>query len=225
MALAESTHHTSRGQRNATAGRWVRDLLHGEVPGQPTSQPELFQLFEEEPGGSRPPCLGEPQGPQEVQQCTVEQLADVVPMVQILDTPGLLEEDQVVEVLRKLDLPAVEQVIAVPLISLDRVPQRSAIRRPQKAEQLVEVPTEPGYPLAVPCRACPWAEGCNGTGGADRGQPSSSGSAKEKLKSSSFFPMTGFNNECGADRRYSCSWRSPRFSPRPGFLIASISPR
>ena len=53
------------------------------------------------------------------------------------------------EVLRKLDVLAVEQVIAVPLISLDRVPQRSVIRRPQKAEQLVEVPTEPGYSLAV----------------------------------------------------------------------------
>ena len=46
-------------------------------------------MFEEEPGGSRPPCLGEPRGLQEkVQQCTVEQLADVVPMVQILDTLG-----------------------------------------------------------------------------------------------------------------------------------------
>ena len=54
-----------------------------------------------------------------------------------------------VEVLRKLDVPAVEQVIAAPMISVDRVLQRSAIRRPQKAEQLVEVPTEPGYSLAV----------------------------------------------------------------------------
>ena len=53
------------------------------------------------------------------------------------------------KVLRKLDVPSVEQVIAVPMISLDRVPQRSATRRPQKAEQLVEVPTEPGYSLAV----------------------------------------------------------------------------
>ena len=46
-------------------------------------------------------------------------------------------------------MPAVEQVVAVPKISLDRVPQRSASRCPQKAEQLVEVPTEPGYALAV----------------------------------------------------------------------------
>ena len=43
-------------------------------------------MFDEEPGGSRPPCLGEPRGPQErIQQRTMEQLADVVPMVQVLD--------------------------------------------------------------------------------------------------------------------------------------------
>ena len=48
-----------------------------------------------------------------------------------------------------LDVPAFEQVIAVPKIFLDRVSQRSALRRPQKAEQLVEVPTDPGYSLAV----------------------------------------------------------------------------
>ena len=53
------------------------------------------------------------------------------------------------EVLRKLDVPAVEQVIAVPKITFDRVPQRSALRRPQKADQLVEVPTEPVHSLAV----------------------------------------------------------------------------
>ena len=53
------------------------------------------------------------------------------------------------EVLRKLDTPSVEQVIAVPEISLDWVPQRSAVRRPQTAEQLVEVPTERRYVFAI----------------------------------------------------------------------------
>ena len=57
--------------------------------------------------------------------------------------------DQVVEVLRMLDVPVVEQVIAVPKISLDRVPKRSALPVPQTAEQLVEVPTNPVYTLAV----------------------------------------------------------------------------
>ena len=32
MALAESQHHTSRGQKTARAGRGVRDAVHGEVP-------------------------------------------------------------------------------------------------------------------------------------------------------------------------------------------------
>ena len=50
MALSEKKHHTSRGQRMDRAGRWVRDPLHGQVPGAPTPQPELFQLFEEELG-------------------------------------------------------------------------------------------------------------------------------------------------------------------------------
>ena len=147
MALAESTHHTSRGQRNARAGVWVRDLLHGEVPGRPTSQPELIQLFEEEPGGAKPPCLGEPRGPQEkVQQCTVEQLADVVPMVQILDTPGLLGG---------IRWWTVEQVIAVPLISLDQVPQRSAIRRPPRQNNWWKCRRSPDiHWRSMPC--VPW---------------------------------------------------------------------
>ena len=97
MALSEKKHHTSRGQRKDRAGEWVRDALHGQVPGAPTQE--------------------------KVQQRTVEQLADVVPMVQILDIPGPQAGDQLVEVFRDLDLPIPEQVVEV-----------------QTAEQLVEVP-------------------------------------------------------------------------------------
>ena len=62
-------------------------------------------LTEDAERGSRPPCLGEPRGPQDrVQQRTVEQLADVVPMVQILDIPGPQGVDQLVEACRHLDL-------------------------------------------------------------------------------------------------------------------------
>ena len=92
MALAESTHHTSRGQRFARAGeegREEHDALRRQRP--PPLHPELFQLYEEEPGGSRPPCLGEPRGPQDrILPHSMEQLADVVPMVQILDFPVVL---------------------------------------------------------------------------------------------------------------------------------------
>ena len=51
--------------------------------------------------------------------------------------------------LRKRDVPSVEQVIAVAMTSLDRVLQRAAFRRSQKAEQLMEVPTERVYVFAI----------------------------------------------------------------------------
>ena len=111
----------------------------------PPPQPELFRLYEEEPGGRRPPCLGEPRGPQEkVQQCTVEQLADVAPMVQILDTSGLRDGIRWWRCCGCSTCRLSSRSIAVPKISLDRVPQRSALPVSQTAEQLVEVPTNPG---------------------------------------------------------------------------------
>ena len=53
----------------------------------------FFQLYDEEDAvwGLRPACLAEPQGPQAgIQRHTMEHIADVVPMVQILDIPALL---------------------------------------------------------------------------------------------------------------------------------------
>ena len=72
----------------------------------------------------------------------MEQLADVVPMVQILDSPVPQMVEQLLEVFRLLDTQMpVEQAIAVPKISLDPIPQRSVDLAPQMVEQLVEVPT------------------------------------------------------------------------------------
>ena len=51
-----------------------------------------------------------------VQQRTVEQLADVVPMVQILDILVPQMVDQLVGVLARFDFPVPEQVIEVPKI-------------------------------------------------------------------------------------------------------------
>ena len=46
MALAEASHHTApRGQRTARAGGWVRDEVHGRVPGEPTPQEPSTQHF------------------------------------------------------------------------------------------------------------------------------------------------------------------------------------
>ena len=73
---------------------------------------------------------------------TAAHIVDILPYVQILDVPVPQLGDQVVELLQEIDAPAlVEQVIAVPKISLDRIPQRCPRRRPWRAEQLVEVPS------------------------------------------------------------------------------------
>ena len=61
MALAGSTHHTSRGQKNARAGVG-REMNFTATNGDPrTPQQELFKLsFEEEPGGGRPGSVTDP---------------------------------------------------------------------------------------------------------------------------------------------------------------------
>ena len=67
-------------------------------------------------------------------------------MVQILDilVPQMVEE--LLEVFRLLDTQMpVEQALAVPKISLDRIPQRSVDLVPQMVEKLVEVPTIVSY--------------------------------------------------------------------------------
>ena len=94
--------------------------------------------------GSRPPCLGEPRGPQERDlPRTVEQIVVHAPMVQILDAPVTQMVEQLPDVMRFFDflLPVPEQVIEVPKILLDDVPMRTVVRDTQLVEQLVEVPT------------------------------------------------------------------------------------
>ena len=78
-----------------------------------------------------------------VQQRTVEQIVDIVPVVPLLHVPAPQTVDSVVEVLKILDksLPDVEQVIEVPKILQHTVSQRSSLQEPQLAEQLVDVPT------------------------------------------------------------------------------------
>ena len=108
-----------------------------------------FTLFD---GGdelaARPTPLVEVRPQQGVLRHTVECIADVVPMVQILDVPVPQSGDQVVEVLQKIDVPLLpEQVIDVPKISQDLALLRlgDRLRQPQTAEQLMEVPTIVSY--------------------------------------------------------------------------------
>ena len=120
----------------------ARVELYGDDPGPPTPQPELFSLYDEEPGGTRPDRIATLSGPQERDlRRTLQQIVDAVPLVPFLDVPQTVE--QLVDVLQFLDalIPVAEQVIEVPKIFVERIPPRTSVRQPQLAEQLVEVPT------------------------------------------------------------------------------------
>ena len=164
MALAAALHHSSgkvhaeydalRGLKIATrAGEEGHEDKHDAPRRQKPPPPQaFFQLFDEEDAdkGMRPASLAEPRGPQErVQLRTVEHIADVVPVVQILDIPVPQKVERLADFLVLLDTQRpVEQVIAVPKISNDSIQPRLVdcdLRRPQMAEQLVEVPTVLSY--------------------------------------------------------------------------------
>ena len=152
MALAEMSHHTApRGQKTARAGEEDHEMHYTATvrthPPPQVAGTEYYELSDEDvvpARGSRPPCLGEPRGPQERDlPRTVEQIAVYAPMVQILDAPVTQTVEQLPDVIRFFDflLPDPEQVIEVPKILLDDVPMRTVVRDTQLAEQLVEVPT------------------------------------------------------------------------------------
>ena len=134
MALSEFKHHSSRGQRKDRA----REEGHRDKYEAPRRQKPP------PPQASRPPCLGEPRGPKaRVQKHIMEQLADVVPMVQILDFPVPQMVEQLVDVFRFFDTLCLvpEQVIEVPKFVCPPRAARTVLCAPQLAEQLVEVPT------------------------------------------------------------------------------------
>ena len=76
------------------------------------------------------------------QRHAVDQIVDV-PGLPTLDGPVPLMVEQLEDVLQILDalIPVAEQVIDVPKIFIERIPPRTSVRKPQLAEQLVEVPT------------------------------------------------------------------------------------
>ena len=97
---------------------------------------------------ARPTPLVEVRPQPGVLRHTGAHIVDFSPFVQILDdpVPQMGGGKQVVEFMRKLDAPALdEQVIAVPKISLDRVSKRCPRPRTRRADQLVEVPTIISY--------------------------------------------------------------------------------
>ena len=130
MALAESNHHAApREQKTARAGRvGTRSTTrrssrttHCKEPGT-----EYYGLDDDsvpELSGTRPTPLVEARPQGQVQRHTVEHIVDVSPFVQILDVLVPQMGYQLVELMKMLDTATpVEQVIAVPQISQDRIP-------------------------------------------------------------------------------------------------------
>ena len=85
MAVAEAVHHSSRGQRTATAEA-THDAPRSQFAVDVAGGTELFQLYEDELNGVRPPPLAEvrPQGRLE-QNTGGGDCEHYVPMVQALD--------------------------------------------------------------------------------------------------------------------------------------------
>ena len=213
MALATVLHHSydrvhaeygaPRSQNTATRARGGGESDEKKYTAmfrKTPPPPAFFQLYDEEDAvwGLRPGSVFDPVPQGRVQRHTVEHIVDACPFVQILDAPVPQLGDQVLELLQKIvTSSSVEpvQVIEVPKVFPDRVPQRIVERRPpQLVEQLVEVPTDPGYALAVVAsKLCSRRElrriiaEMQGRGGGARGGLPGSRTG-------------GFNSEFGADR-------------------------
>ena len=82
-----------------------------------------------------------------MQQRTMEQIADDVPMLTLLDSPVPQMVYQLVAVLVRYDMPSADQVIEVPKVSCPLRCPRTVLCTPQTAEQLVEVPTIVSFSL------------------------------------------------------------------------------
>ena len=157
MLLATYQHHAApRGQTTARSGEWGSELNYtATIRTTPTPQAAgtvyyPLDVDEVPAAGSRPDRLTEVRPQERVLRRTVEQNVEPVRGVPVLAAPVPQMVEHVVDVLRIFDRGPPEQVIEVPRVALrDVVPQRAVLRVPQLAEQLVDVPTEPGYVLAV----------------------------------------------------------------------------
>ena len=206
---AHTEHGAPRSQNTAT-----RALEGGEsdekkytAKFRKTPPPQAFsQLYDEEDAewGLRPGSVFVPVPQGRVLRHVVEHRIEPCPFVQILDAPVPQLGDQVLELLQKIvtaSLLEPVQVLAVPKISMGCTPQRSAVRRTKMAEQLMYVPTEPGYALAViATKALGWrAAAALAEQIVDNPVPQ--GRRGGGRRSSSFSIRTEFSSiDCGAER-------------------------
>ena len=151
MALAEATHHAAPRRQEPASAITVNDAPRR----QKNADAEYFELSSDEEVASArvmlPAPLWEPRP--RVQRHTAEQIVPFLFMVE----PQKVE--QLVGVLKVFDQPLPEQVIEVPKIVCPPRGARTVLCAPQLAEQLVEVPTTPGYAFAlVAVQTLGWTE-------------------------------------------------------------------
>ena len=92
-ALAAALHHSR------DVGPGTNDAPRGQTTARETEEPELFTLFEEELGGTRPDRLSDVRPQERVQRRTVEQLVVAAPGLPTLDAPVPLVVEQLADVL------------------------------------------------------------------------------------------------------------------------------
>ena len=155
MALAEALHHSSGTSPSKRYTRVVEGARSDALRGQKTvTRAGEGEVREEHqalrgqtrlPPGMRPALLVEVQPQGRVGRHFAEHMAELAPLVQILDAPVPQLGEQLVDIFnifRLIDTQTpVEQVIEVPEISLPSHCCRTVLSAPQMAEQLVEVPT------------------------------------------------------------------------------------
>ena len=152
MALAEMSHHSAPRRPIMTKAKGEESEMNNAT-GQMTPPPRAastvhYNLFDDgDVLAARPTPLVEVRPQPGVLRHSAALFVDFSPFVQILDDPVPQLGDRVVDLLRKIDAPAlVELVIAVPKISLDRVSKRCPRRLPRRVvERLMEVPTIISY--------------------------------------------------------------------------------
>ena len=128
--LAAALHHSCGGELGTNVGLRAQKAASA-------GPAEHFELSSDDgrpAGGERPAALLEPRPQERVQRHTVEHLADLTPMVQILDVPVPQVVDQLVAVLEHCDNSVAEHIIEVPKISWPSRPLRAVLSEPQMAE-------------------------------------------------------------------------------------------
>ena len=145
MELAAALHHSSfRG-----AGPEKYDAPRSQRTANSREYAVFFELYDEDTEEARPDRLVDvrPQGRGPAAHCGADRRLCAGPLLHV---PVPQPVDSVVDVLKIIDRGPPELVVDVPMVSLqDVIPLRAALREPQLAEQLVDVPTTPGYAFAV----------------------------------------------------------------------------